>query len=176
MGMDLEWAILPEAVEDARRQAVGCGSSGVPCGHDPDCRRNLARLLAPCEFGYRQFHSVTETMLLLGMGYEAEPMKPALPSGLNSQNKDADPEHQRLWDEAWHAWEAQRIPGRTGIALFKLRSNDGWLVTVDEIEEALTAYEAVPAADRVLMEATEKWAAWVEWLRVTRHHGGFTTE
>jgi hypothetical protein len=66
--------------------------------------------------------------------------------------------------------------GKRGIALFKLRSNDRWLVTVPEIEEALSAYAAVPERERTELETGKKWTAWIEWLRSSREHGGFEVE
>jgi hypothetical protein len=175
MGLDLEWAVLPEPVATARRQVQECGRSGKPCDHEPDCSRNYSQLIASCEFEYRRFHDIGETMLLHGMAYEAEPREPEpeLPAGLTEKIEDADPVSRRIWDEAWSAWESQRVPGMAGIPLFKLRSNDRWLVTVGEIEEALAAYESVPQDEKLLLETYPKWVSWLEWLRVTRHHGGF---
>jgi hypothetical protein len=41
---------------------------------------------------------------------------------------------------------------------------------------ALAAYATVPERERAELEAGEKWAAWIEWLRQSRQHGGFEVE
>lgn len=56
----------------------------------------------------------------------------------------------------------------TGIPLHKLGTNDGWLVTPDEIGAALAAL-----GDKQLPDAPQWWAAWVDWLRYAQAHGGF---
>ncbi|MFI5938002.1 hypothetical protein [Actinoplanes sp. NPDC051494] len=73
-------------------------------------------------------------------------------------------------------WRSQTTPGRTGIPAFKLASNDRWLVTVREIDEALAAYASAPAELRTTLEADATWASWLAWLAVAREHGGFEAE
>lgn len=68
------------------------------------------------------------------------------------------------------------MPGKTGIPAFKLRSNDRWLVTVREIDEALAAYAKVPAEQRASLETDLKWASWLQWLPIARKRGGFEAE
>jgi hypothetical protein len=157
VGIDLELA----DVAAARYQLGACQDSGIPCGHDPDCAENVQRLLArgPAEFPYRRFRDLNETMRLTGMGYEAE--------------STPFPADDRT---AVDRWRAQTVPGKSGIAAFKLRSNDRWLVTVREIDEALAAYATVPADRRAALESDPKWADWLRWLSSARTRGGFEAE
>jgi len=157
MGLDLTWA---DAAAVMRRRDE-CQESGEDCGHQPGCRDDIEPFPVEVEFPYRQLHDVSKIMERLGMGYEVE----HLPDEAFSESE--------MRAEAWR-W--QRLPGKTGIALFKLRSNDRWLVTVPEIDEALAAYAGVLERERVEFEADKKWAAWIEWLRRSRQHGGFEVE
>jgi hypothetical protein len=157
VGLDLTWA---DAAVVMRRRAR-CWDSGSECDHRPSCRDDVDLIPDEAEFPYRQLNGVPESMERLGMGYEGE----ILPEQAFSESE--------LREEAWRR---QRLPGKRGIALFKLRSNDGWLVTVPEIDEALAAYAAAPEHERAELEAGKKWAAWIEWLRQSRRHGGFEVE
>jgi len=69
---------------------------------------------------------------------------------------------------------AQRVAGTAGIPSFKVESNGPWLVHVDEIEAALNAYDAAGKRKRQRAERDSVWQMWVEWLRETREHGGFS--
>lgn len=168
MGKDLELADCAAA----RYQVVACQEAASLCEHDPDCEAQLYRLLAraaaarpgkqdPSEFVYRRFADIIETMQQLGMGFAAtaEPYP----------GKDAD-------GTADLRWRSQTVPGKAGIPAFKLSSNDRWLITVREIDEALAAYAGSPAEVRAELETDPKWAAWLEWLAVARDHGGFEVE
>lgn len=167
--MDLELA----DVAAARYRLSSCQDSGLPCAHDPGCEQELRRLLSrgPSEFPYRQLGRINENMQLTGMGYEAEPEPEAIPAG------DADDERaQQDREAAYFRWRSQTVPGKTGIPAFKLRSNDRWLVTVREIDEALAAYAKVPAEQRASLETDLKWASWLQWLPIARKRGGFEAE
>jgi hypothetical protein len=148
VGIDLQLA----DVAVARYQFESCRDSGRPCAHDPDCVEELHRLRSrgPSEFLYRQFRVINENMQLTGMGYEAEPEPWAIPVG--------DPDEQARQDReaAYLRWRSQTVPGKTGIPAFKLRSNDRWLVTTREIDEALAAYAKVPAEQRASLETDRK--------------------
>jgi hypothetical protein len=167
--MDLE---LADAAA-ARYRLSSCQDSGRPCDHDPGCEQELRRLLSrgPSEFPYRQLGRVNENMQLTGMGYEADPEPEAIPVN------DADDEQaQQFREAAYLRWRSQAVPGKTGIPAFKLRSNDRWLVTVREIDEALAAYAKVPAGQRASLEADVKWVSWLQWLAIARERGGFEAE
>lgn len=154
-----------------------CRAATPACPHDPDCAEHYRQLLAraaadrpgekyPWEFRYRRFSDLNRTMHRTGMGYPAEPEPWAPVAGWTPQQRAG----------ADLRWRSQTCPGRTGIPAFKLRSNDRWLVTTREIEEALAAYARVPAALRAVLETGPKWAAWLAWLAVARDHGGFEAE
>lgn len=169
VGIDLELA----DVAAARYQLDSCEDSRQLCPHDPDCEATLYRLLSrgPSEFPYRWFRTINENMQLTGMGYEADPEPITIPAG------DLDDEQARQdRDAAYLRWRSQTVPGKTGIPAFKLRSNDRWLVTVREIDEALAAYAKVSAEQRVSLETDPRWANWMQWLAIARERGGFEAE
>jgi hypothetical protein len=110
-------------------------------------------------------------MQLTGMGDAAIPEPWFPPAG----DPDDDLAPQRRHD-ADLRWRSQTPPGRTGIPAFKLQSNDRWLVTDREIDDALAAYSRAPGELRAELETDEKWVSWLEWLAVARKHGGFEAE
>ncbi|MEU3215970.1 hypothetical protein [Streptomyces sp. NPDC006971] len=64
----------------------------------------------------------------------------------------------------------------TGIPIYKLANNDGFLVTVAEISAALTAYEAHPNVAIAEMPVGDPtWRHWTAFLRRAQTHGGFRT-
>jgi hypothetical protein len=170
VGIDLELADCATA----RSRLAECRHTDTLCPHEPDCEATLYRLLAraatdrpgedkPWEFNYRKFADINEKMELAGMGY------PATPQPWNSGDDNDQPQRD-------DTWRAQTIPGRPGIPAFKLLSNDRWLITTTEIDEALDAYTRTPPGLRAELETDPKWLAWLRWLAVARDHGGFTTE
>lgn len=165
VGIDLELA----DVAAARYRLDSCQASRQLCPHDPDCEAKLYRLLSrgPSEFPYRQFRVINENMRLTGMGYEAEP---------EPWTTSAGEQAQQAREAAHFRWRSQTVPGKTGIPAFKLRSNDRWLVTTREIDEALAAYARVPAQQRASLEADPAWASWLQWLAIARERGGFEAE
>lgn len=60
----------------------------------------------------------------------------------------------------------------TGIPAYKFGSNDGWLVTPDELTAALAAYDAC-IADGVEPPSFTWWGDWIDYLRRAARHGGF---
>lgn len=171
MGIDLELA----DVAAARHQLDSCQDSGQLCPHDPDCEANLYRLLSRgrSDFPYRQFRVINENMQLTGMGYEAEPEDGPMTTPVGDLDDEQARQHR---ETALLRWRSQTVPGKTGIPAFKLRSNDRWLVTAHEIDEALSAYAKVPAEQRASLEADPKWASWLQWLARARERGGFEAE
>ncbi|WP_213001221.1 hypothetical protein [Winogradskya consettensis] len=176
MGIDLELADCAAA----RYRWAACRDAGPRCSHEPDCAAILDRLVAtaaaerpgageyPSEFRYRRFADINENMRLTGMGYAAEPEPwTGPPDGQGDETAR---------DGADLLWRSQRPPGRAGIPAFKLVSNDRWVITAAEIEEALAAYGRAPADLRARLEMEPRWTAWLEWLAVARHHGGFEAE
>ena len=150
--------------------------------HHPDCDEDYSRLLAwaaadrpgeayPSEFGYRRFQDINHNMLLTGMGYATEP-EPWVPPAVDPDDEQA----RQKREDADLRWRSQTSPGRTGIPAFKLESNDRWLVSTREIDEALVAYANAPAELRTVLETDLKWVSWLEWLAVAREHGGFEAE
>ena len=167
--MDLELA----DVAAARYRFSSCRDSGRPCAHDPGCEQELCRLLSrgPSEFTYRHFRDIIENMLVTGMAYKAEPEPWTIPAG-NCDGRQARQDREA----ADLRWRSQTAPGKNGIPAFKLQSNDRWLVTAREIDEALAAYVKVPAAQQVSVESDPKWVSWLRWLATARERGGFEAE
>jgi hypothetical protein len=169
VGIDLELA----DVAAARYQLNSCQDSGRPCGHNPACEEKLYSLLwrGPSEFPFRQFGDIDKDMQLTGMCYEAEPQPWTIPV-----DDPGDERAQQDREAADLRWRSQTVPGKTGIPAFKLRSNDRWLVTTREIDEALAAYAIVPAEQRASLETDLKWLSWLQWLAIARQRGGFEAE
>jgi hypothetical protein len=67
------------------------------------------------------------------------------------------------------------IPGIRGIPLTKFCSNDGWLVTPEEILGALEIHrEHPPIQQHDLGDYTiERWEEWIEFLQGATKNGGF---
>lgn len=75
--------------------------------------------------------------------------------------------------EAHLVWHPEPV---FGIALHKFASNDGWLVTSEEIEAALESYRTHGADEiKVIVGAEEHdyWIQWIAYLERARHRGGF---
>ncbi|MEU4620559.1 hypothetical protein AB0G04_11355 [Actinoplanes sp. NPDC023801] len=170
MAIDLELADCAAA----RSRLTACQQAGPLCAHEPDCEAALYRLLAraaadrpgednPWEFRYRKFADINEKMERAGMGYPAQP-----------RTWDSGDENDRPGND--DDWRAQTVPGRLGIPAFKLLSNDRWLITAKEIDEALDAYTRTPDGLRTELETDQKWQDWLRWLAVARDHGGFEAE
>ncbi|MFF3300932.1 hypothetical protein [Streptomyces sp. NPDC002908] len=62
----------------------------------------------------------------------------------------------------------------TGIPMYKLCSNDGWLVTAAQCAAALEAWEKAPAARRAdVASEREWWPSWIAFLTHSKDRGGF---
>lgn len=112
-----------------------------------------------------------------GMIYQAtfQPF-PAWPFDDLDDWRSADQSRRDAYNEAERAASAQTIPGMAGIPEFKLMSNGPWLVGAREIEQALNSYQASAPILRAELEGNDLWVAWLDWLRETVDHGGFTVE
>jgi len=81
--------------------------------------------------------------------------------------------------------EVFRRDSGTTIPGFKLGTNDGWLVTPDEIRKSLIAYDrwcgdngissgtALLSEDAGDLVELQWWDDWIEWLKKAADHGGF---
>jgi hypothetical protein len=69
----------------------------------------------------------------------------------------------RQWESAHDAVLCHKVGGTRGIALKKFCSNDGWIVTPEEIGEALAVASEVP----LLLEPQDV-PLWRKWLRFLR--------
>lgn len=179
MSYDLEWAVLPEPAASAKARYDSCDWLGdPPCPHGPPCLDAYEALAAP----YR-FHATVldmgwyiDGMRRAGMCFDAEPSPFTGRQYTVREWEAAGPAERQADAVARDRFEAQRVPGRAGIPVFKLSSNGPWRVTVEEIDAALDAYAGVPAELRGRLESQDHWPSWVEWLRTCRGHGGFRLE
>lgn len=91
---------------------------------------------------------------------------------------DGEDEGETAYNEA-----VDKLTGQHGtsedptIPLHKFGSNDGWLVTPDEIKAALDAWEhrantGVSTETWSLIQ-TEYWGEWITWLELAAEHDGF---
>lgn len=141
-------------------------------------------------------HQMREDMERLGMvvwEYESKAWPEADEYGITSEELEAtyalsederlnhpDP---RLRAYLWavhdhHSWRPEDLKG---IAGHKLCSNDGWVVTPAECEEALAAYATARENNPDLVEQIRaEWGepdsyfdAWLGFLAKARDHGGF---
>ena len=89
-------------------------------------------------------------------------------------------------DEDWDKYEAtcDRLTAPHGntdsptIPSHKLSSNDGWVVTPDEIKAALDAWERQKdgrglKAETIDLIQADHWSKWIEYLHLASEHGGF---
>ncbi len=112
-----------------------------------------------------------------GMIYQASPRPfPAWSFKGIDDWRSADRSRREAYDKAERAASAQTIPGMVGIPEFKLTSNGPWLVGAKEIEEALDCYRTSSPSLRAELERDDLWVNWLDWLRGTVSHGGFTVE
>lgn len=128
-----------------------------------------------------------------GMGRARELMHAAGMLDLNSGHGDfPSPKDFGVTDEMWNDWDGESndktapelrayneavqaiTDGQreepAGIPVYKLGSNDGWLVTPDEIASALERYVL---GDGVPADVPPWWADWIGWLKYAQEHGGF---
>lgn len=74
------------------------------------------------------------------------------------------------------AWRSQTTAGEPfGIPLYKLSSNDAWLVQPSEIAATLRRYRAIeqPIATLIGAEELAYWNAWIDFLDRAAARGGF---
>lgn len=68
--------------------------------------------------------------------------------------------------------------GGNTIPIHKFGSNDGWIVTPEEIAAALAVYDAHPDRNTILAEGFDEdgldyWNRWISYLRLAADHHGF---
>jgi hypothetical protein len=177
MGYDLEWADLPEPAAAARSRFEACSDLGGLCVHAPPCLEEYETLAVAFQFHLNVAGMAVcrDGMCRTGMTYQATPQPfPAWQFKGIDDWRSADQSRRDAYSEAERAASAQTIPGMVGIPQFKLTSNGPWLVGPKEIEQALNCYEASSPSLRADLEEDDLWMAWLDWLRETVSHGGFT--
>lgn len=82
------------------------------------------------------------------------------------------PKHK--YEQAVAAWRDGTAEGGL-IPLYKLGSNDGWLVNPEEIANSLAIYDAKKAAGELagLTDIPSWFEEWIEYLRMAKDRGGF---
>ncbi|MBO3681773.1 hypothetical protein [Streptomyces sp. NEAU-YJ-81] len=93
------------------------------------------------------------------------------------ENTDEAPDPIRRFREAMDAYLSWAPAPVDGIAVHKLGSNEGWIVTTSEIHAALAAYEENrgkdPAFLSQLIEEASWWPQWIDYLTAAANHEGF---
>ncbi|MET7383187.1 hypothetical protein ABZT08_31040 [Streptomyces sp. NPDC005526] len=176
MSYELEWADLPEPAAAARERFQAWVDSGMPSEQAQTCAEPWFALQEAFQFDLNiaGMSVCREGMRRVGMSFQAEPQPfPVWPFEGLEDWRAADQSRRDAYEAAERAVLSQSVPGQIGIPEFKLRSNDSWLVSPKEIEQALDRYEASPAELRAELEADELWCDWLGWLRETVTHGGF---
>ncbi len=174
MSYDLEWVDLPEPVAGAReRYEADLGF----CDHTPPCQEPYFALAEPFQLHLNAAGMAfcRAGMHRAAMTYQAEHLPfPEWPfTGIEDWRR-ADQSRRDAYNMAEHAASAQTVPGMIGIPEFKLLSNGPWVVSSEEIRQALGRYQASTPSLQAELQADDQWRRWVEWLRVTADHGGFT--
>ncbi|MFE9203314.1 hypothetical protein [Micromonospora sp. NPDC007230] len=174
MGYSFEWVDLPEPAATARFRYQAYLELGDLCRPCTDKYHSLADAyqfhlniagMAFCRDGMRR----------TGMTYQAAPQPfPDRPFDDIDDLRSADQSRRDAYNAAERAASAQTVAGMVGIPEFKLTSNGPWLVGAREIEQALNLYQASSPSLRAELEGDDLWVAWLDWLRRTVSHGGFT--
>lgn len=174
MGYSFEWVDLPEPAATARSCYQAHLELGDLCRPCTDKYHSLAAAyqfhlniagMAFCRGGMRR----------AGMTYQATPQPfPEWPFDDTDDWRSADQSRRDTYHEAERAASAQTVAGMVGIPEFKLTSTGPWLVGRSEIEQALNLYQASSPSLRAELEGDDLWVSWLDWLRETFRHGGFT--
>lgn len=70
----------------------------------------------------------------------------------------------------------RQAPNPLGIPPYKLRTNDGWLITAAEIRAALLFHAAASTEDNspdLDEDEARGWQEWIGWLELSAARGGF---
>jgi hypothetical protein len=123
-----------------------------------------------------------EAMWKLGMlddAFEYGEFPDAEDFGVTSEMYDFDdddpatPEPMRRYREAQNKVLGAMATPVVGIPVFKLGSNDGWIVTPEELRVALAEYDAATLDDLAHIPDGDWWPKWIEYLRYAQERGGF---
>lgn len=88
-------------------------------------------------------------------------------------------DNETAYDEACDRLTGQHgASTHPGIPDWKFSTNDGWYVTPEEIRAALHAWDTHPAyeplpQDTITLTRGPLWEAWITYLRLAAHNGGF---
>jgi hypothetical protein len=172
VGYDFEWVGLPAPAAAAR----DCFEAFLGCEHGVPCHESYDILAEPFRFhlNIAGMALCRDRMRRAEMTYAAEPQPfPEWPFS-SEEWQAADPGRRAEYDAAERAASAQTVAGMVGIPEFKFLSNGPWIVGSQEIGQALERYAEASPVLRVEWEADTLWCQWLDWLRETVAHGGFT--
>lgn len=139
-------------------------------------------------WGMSRYCEVMEQLGMVVSGYAAPPF-PDEPEGVTREEIEAfadrapgsglpaRPEVVAYWKQL-HAHLSWHLEPAFGIALHKFCSNDGWLVTPEEIAAALESYRVHSAEEvKVIVggdaEELDYWTQWIAYLQRAQHRDGF---
>jgi hypothetical protein len=182
VGIDCSLMTKPEAVRDAyqryRQLLEKRRDAGVDVVHDPlvtqcsqelrDLERQYHTAFSASWAGWRHFLTAMHERGMLAN------VAPAPQPDLAAHGYDGpcavevliDPAAPKVVRDLVAAW-LEQAPGQPGIAIFKLLSNDFWIVTSDEARSALEILGSQPAPN------LPGWEGWIAFLRQAIDHDGF---
>lgn len=124
------------------------------------CRLRMVLDVGHAEFPTHEQYGVTDEMSQYDAEYNELP------------REDLAPQLRALLEHCDRVTDSQ-AESPIGIPIYKLGSNDGWLVTPDEIAAALTQYDRATLDDLDAVPDGDWWPKWIEYLRYAMKHGGF---
>lgn len=173
MSYTVEYVNLPEEYLDARERAHACDDD--ECGHTPDCYEEYWQLREDytMDLNGHSMGRVLELMRQFGMVYESVRAKYRGPRYTPEQEIALGTDEAIEYERFLHEHQSQRSEGIPGFPAFKFQDNGPWFISIDEIRDALGAYESQPSSARQSAEEHEPWRSWIEWLNRSLTHGGF---
>lgn len=169
-------------MDAARKAGTFSGDFGSESATEHnDLYDKYAALAYPGDFRLNIFgmSRYREAMFELGMMHEST--NPVTPDDWESLPEDYDADSEEAYYEA-----KDKITARHGInplptlPSHKFGSNDGWLVTPDEIRASLTKWDDWNSEDHhdvsesvAKVISTDYWNAWIAYLRLAAEHDGF---
>lgn len=118
-----------------------------------------------------------DAMLELGMAHESRSL--ATQSDWESLPEDYDSDSEEAYYEALDKITSRHAEGTAPtIPLHKFGTNDGWLVTPDEIRASLAKWDewngaVLTSKETADLVGTEYWGKWIDYLRLAADHDGF---
>jgi hypothetical protein len=193
MGYDMYWVEVPPEMKAAAEVALKVASNAT--GEDAKAAWKAYDATQPYYFRLNMWgmglwvERMAEFGMVVDSKYKQEDWPTAEQFGLTWEQVEAetyDANYERCrptspaviaYVDARDAFLRERFTDQPGIPVHKFGSNDGWVVTPEEIKAALkVAPEAVLVEDSGgpdgARKPLERWLPWLEFLRGAAAHGG----